>query len=63
MNFHQIKKKLIENSEYYNNIMKHPWFNNYTINDIIGNNNHCYIDKEAFFDEASQTLNIIMEYG
>ena len=44
---------MIENSEYYNNIMKHPWFNNYTINDIIGNNNHCYIDKEAFFDEAS----------
>ena len=51
------KKKLIENSEYYNNIMKHPWFNNYSINDIIGNNNHCYIDVIKELESRQNLVN------
>ena len=55
--FSSNKMKLIEDSEYYNNIMKHPWFNNYTINDIIGNNNHCYIDVIKELESRQNLVN------
>ena len=37
--------------------MKHPWFNNYTINDIIGNNNHCYIDVIKELESRQNLVN------
>ena len=38
------KMKLIEDSQYYSNIMKHPWFNNIEINNILNNDNNCYVN-------------------
>ena len=37
--------------------MKHPWFNNYSINDIIGNNNHCYIDVIKELESRQNLVN------
>ena len=37
--------------------MKHPCFNNYTINDILYNNNNCYIDVIKELDSRKNLIN------
>ena len=48
--------KLIEDSEYYNNIMNHPWFNNIEINDILNNEKNIY---DNVIKEIEQRKNIV----
>ena len=54
--FSSNKMKLIEDSEYYNNIMKHPWFDNIEINNILYNDNKCY---ENVIKEIELRKNIV----
>ena len=54
--FSSNKMKLIEDSEYYNNIMNHPWFNNIEINDILNNEKNIY---DNVIKEIEQRKNIV----